>query len=101
MERTEVDKPTMTDVPVELHPPPLVNSVKTDLALFLGARTQIGIIMAKRPTIWMIKTKPSIMGNFLAKKVLKKIEKETMAIRINVPCQRSKTYVGLFRTIKP
>lgn len=51
MERTDVDKPTMKDVPVVLHPPSLVNDVKTSLASLRGARTQIGIMMAKRPTI--------------------------------------------------
>ena len=101
MERMDVDKPTITDVPLEFHPPPLVNSVKTAVAVFRGARTHRGMTIAKRPTMCIIKINPSTIGNFLARNVLKRIAKEVMAITSIVPCQRSKTYVGSFRIMSP
>ena len=101
MDTMEVDRPTITDVPVLLHPPPLLNSVKTALAVFLGASTHNGITMANRPTIWIISISPSTIGSFLAKNVLKTIAKEVIAMTSMVPCQRSKTYVGSFKMIKP
>lgn len=89
MDTIDVDKPTMTDVPVLLHPPPLVNCVKTFLALFLGDKTHRGITIAKSPTMWIIKINPSIMGSFLAKNVLNRIAKVVIAMMSRVPCQRS------------
>ena len=90
MDTMEVDRPTITDVPVLLHPPPLLNSVKTAAAVFLGASTHKGITIANRPTIWIIRISPSTIGSFLAKKVLKRIAKEVIAMTSMVPCQRSK-----------
>jgi hypothetical protein len=90
IEMIGVSNPIITDTPVLLHPPLLENSVKTAFALLRGARTQSGIIMAKRPKTWRTKTRPSTKGSFLARKVLKRIEKVEMAITSMVPCQRWK-----------
>ena len=91
MERSNVDNPTMTDVPVELHQPPLENSRKTEWAVFLGVSTHRGIIIAQRPTIWMIRISPSTIGNFLARKVSRRMAKTVIAMTNIVPYQRSNT----------
>lgn len=45
-----VSKPIITDVPVLLQFPPLLNSRNTALALLRGAVTHNGMIVAKKPT---------------------------------------------------
>ena len=96
-----VERPTKVAVPALFHPPALLNSRNTECAEARGAITHSGIMMANRPTTWMIKIKPSIMGSLLARKVLKRMEKVVIAMTRRVPCQRSNTYVAEFRTIRP
>ena len=43
----------------------------------------------------------SIIGNLVAKDVLKTIEKLTMAMAKSVPCQDWYPYISLFKTIRP
>ena len=79
----------MKATPVVLQPPKFKNSVKTSFAGFRGARIQSGISTAKNPTMWMMRTIPSIIGSFLARKVLKMMQNAVMAITRSVPCHRS------------
>jgi len=50
-ETTNGLRPTMNDVPLVDQPPLFLNSVKTAVELFLGARIHSGIMMANKPTI--------------------------------------------------
>ena len=51
-EGTTPPMPTMTATPVLLHPPPLLNVVKTLWGSDIGARTQRGMMMTKNPMIY-------------------------------------------------
>jgi len=77
---TAVRSPTSAEVPSLFQPPPLLKVVKTSLALALGARTQSGIKIAKKPQMWMRRRIASTSGSFLARKVLKKMENAATAM---------------------
>ena len=83
--------PTSAETPVELQPPKLLNCVKTLCASPRGPKTQSGMMMPKKPKTWMIRTRASIKGSFLASTVLKKIPKPETTKTGSVPCHRSKT----------
>ena len=53
--------------------------------------TQRGMIMAKKPARWRIKTTPSIMGSWTASAVLKTMENDMAAMDKRVPCQACHT----------
>lgn len=82
-------KPTIKETPILLQSPPLLNSVKTDFALACGARIHNGVMMANKPTTWIIRVKLSTIGSFFTRKVLKMIASAVIAMVSNVPCQRS------------
>ena len=96
-----VRRPIMADRPVVGHPPPFVKVRRASVAVARGERTHSGTIMAKSPIRWIMSTIPSTDGNLLARTVLKKTQNAEIAQTSKVPCHRSKTYVGLFKTIKP
>lgn len=96
-----VRRPIMADKPVVRHPPPFVKVKRASVAVARGERIHNGTIMAKSPIMWMMRTTPSIAGNFLARTVLKMTQKKEITQTSKVPCQRSKLYVGLFKTIRP
>lgn len=81
-----VERPTIVAVPELIQPPELLNSVKTASALFLGPKTHRGIMIIKRPVMWMTRIRASTNGNFFARKVLKTTENVVMAMVIMVPC---------------
>jgi hypothetical protein len=58
----------------------LLKVVKTSLALARGANTQRGIKMAKKPQMWIRSRIASTSGSFLARKVLKIMEKAAIAM---------------------
>lgn len=72
--------------PVVGQPPSLVNLRRTSLAFPRGASTHRGMMTAKSPVIWMMRTMPSTRGNLVASEVLKMIEKAMTAIAKRVPC---------------
>ena len=96
-----VDRPTKVAVPALFHPPALLKSRNTERAEARGAITHNGMMMANKPTMWMIRIKASTIGSLLARKVLKRMEKVVIAMTRSVPCQLSNTYVSEFRTIRP
>lgn len=51
----------------------------------------MGMMTAKRPVIWMMRTMPSIKGSLVANDVLKMMEKAMTAIASSVPCHASYT----------
>lgn len=65
-EPVAVIEPTKHAVPMLDQPPKLVKDPKTSLAGALGARTQRGMMMQKKPKIWTTRTIPSRMGSLLA-----------------------------------
>lgn len=79
-------KPIIADTPVLDQPPLLLNSSKT-CGCARGAITHKGMMMAKKPAKWRIRTVPSISGSRAANTVLKAIEKAMAAIVRSVPCQ--------------
>jgi len=96
-----VRKPIMADRPVVGHPPPFVKVKRASVAVARGERTHSGTITAKNPIRWMIRVIPSTAGNLLARTVLNVTQNPVMAQTSKVPCHRSKTYVGAFKTIRP
>lgn len=97
----EVVKPIMTEVPMLLQPPSLLNSVKTAAAELRGAKIHSGMIMRKTPTTCRRSTNDSTKGSFFAARVLKKTANTVIAIIKRVACQSSGIYVLLFRMIRP
>jgi hypothetical protein len=81
---TAVRMPTRAEVPSLFHPPPLLKVVNTSLAFARGARTQRGIKIAKKPQMWIRSKMASTRGNFLARNVLKNIEKAATAMMMSV-----------------
>jgi hypothetical protein len=57
----------------------LLNVVKTSFAFARGAKTQSGTKIAKKPQMWTRRSIASTRGSFLAKNVLKKMEKAAIA----------------------
>lgn len=82
-----VVKPIIADRPVLDQPPSLLNSSKAVCAFARGAITQRGIMMAKKPAKWRMRTMPSTRGSCTANAVLKMMENEMAAIVRSVPCQ--------------
>lgn len=82
-----VVKPIIADRPVLGQPPLLLNSSKATCGFARGAITQRGIMIAKKPVKWRIRTMPSTRGSRTANTVLKMIENEMVAIVRSVPCQ--------------
>ena len=80
--------PTRQASPVLPQPPASVNCVKTSEVVERGAKTQSGIMMAKKPRTWRMRTRPSTNGNRLARSVLKISHIMTTAILSKVPCHR-------------
>lgn len=96
-----VSKPIIADKPVTGHPPPFVKVNRASEAVARGERIHNGTIMAKRPIMWTIRTIPSKAGSLFTKTVLNRTQNPVIAQTRRVPCHRSKTYVGLFKTIRP
>ena len=82
-----VVKPIIADSPVVGQPPLLVNSSKVVRASARGPIIQRGMMMAKKPAKWRIRTMPSMRGSCTANTVLKMIENEMAAIDRSVPCR--------------
>ena len=62
------------------------------------------MMMAKKPTTWRTRRRPSTRGSFLARAVLKKIAKAVTAMTSRVPCHGcwpSSAYCSLFKAIRP
>lgn len=93
--------PIIADNPVVGQPPLFVKVKRTSYALPRGAKTHRGMIIAKRPVMWMMRTIPSINGNFVANDVLKIMEKLMAAMAKSVPCQDLYSYCSLFKMIRP
>lgn len=83
-EMTAVRMPTKAEVPSLFHPPPLLKVVNTSLAFARGAKAQSGIKMAKKPQMWTASRIASTRGSFLARNVLKNIEKAATAMMRSV-----------------
>lgn len=77
-------KPIIADTPVVDQPPLLLNSSKI-CGCARGAITHKGMMMAKKPAKWRIRTVPSTSGSREANTVLKAIEKAMAAIVRSVP----------------
>ena len=76
----------MQAAPVELQPPKFRKSGHTAAEEALGARTQRGMLMAKKPKMWKKRMMPSKEGRALTAKALKRRAKMQTAIVMTVPC---------------
>jgi hypothetical protein len=62
------------------------------------------MMMAKNPTTWRTRRRPSTRGSFLARAVLKKMAKAVTAMTRRVPCQGRwppSAYFSLLSAINP
>lgn len=96
-----VRRPIMADKPNVGHPPPFEKVIRASVTVARGERIHNGITTARKPIIWMHRTIPSTTGSLLARAVLNITQNAVIAQTSKVPCQRSKPYEGLFRTIRP
>lgn len=80
------DWPMNHDAPLLLYPDRFVKSVNTKEAELIGARCTTGIKMAKNPTTWRMRMRPSRLGRNLTSTVLvSKVMKRT-AYKMRVAC---------------
>lgn len=98
---TGVSNPTMKESPSDDHPPRLVNVPKTSEAEARGDSIQMGMMTAKKPTMWMIRIMPSTNSSRWARKELKLTQKAVVAMIKSVPCHRSEEYVVSLRVMRP
>lgn len=88
MDPRGVNKPIIVARPTVGQLPPLKKSSKATRALFFeGAITSRGMMMAKRPKMWITRMIISIIGSCLAIAVLKMMANVTTAMTRRVPCQ--------------
>ena len=93
--------PTQNDKPRLPQPPPFIKVVKTLEEEPWELIYTRGIMIAKNPSTWMIKIRPSSMGRRLLITVFMKTATKTTAQSNSVPCQRLGSYCGLLSTIIP
>lgn len=72
--------------PIDAQPPQFSNLPKTSLTEALGAKTQSGMMMTKKPMRNIMRMRPSKRGRCLAAKALKEIAKAPTAMVMSVPC---------------
>ena len=96
-----VKRPIMADKPIVGHPPPFEKVIRASVAVARGERTHKVITTARKPIIWMHRTMLSTTGSLLARAVLNITQNAVIAQTSKVPCQRSKPYEGMFRTMRP
>lgn len=82
------DCPTNHDTPLLLYPDRFVKSVNTKETGLIGARWTSGIRMAKNPTTWSIRMRPSRLGRSLIRKVFATKVMRRTAYRMRVACHR-------------
>ena len=82
----ETDWPTNQDVPLLLYPDRFVNCVQTKALSLIGARWTSGIMMAKNPTTWRMRKRPSSVGSSLTSTVLANKVRRSTANSMRVAC---------------
>jgi hypothetical protein len=77
----------MSDRPIELQLPPLVNCVKVTSAVALGDKTQKTMIIARKPKTWTTNMTFWKTGMALEPQMFSTQTRMVTAMTMSVPCQ--------------